>query len=273
MLTRVEITTSQGATLALHLNDLSNGYSVRDIEGLDPVNANIVSSSFARLDGEQEQSSRRESRNIVFRLGLEPDYSIGSARALRSNLYDYFMPKSKIRMRFFVEGEPDVEIYGRVESFDCPIFTKEPEATISVICHLPDFYTPEPVVVSGNTTDTTDEFVINYEGTVETGIVFKMGANRIVDEFAIYHRPSDDTLKSMEFVSPLSAGDELTISTVSGAKGATLTRENSDSSILYGVSPYSNWISLSPGPNYIRVHAEGLAVPFTIEYTNKYGGL
>lgn len=273
MLTRVEVTTNQGLTLALHLSDLSNGYAVEEIEGLDPVKANIVSSSFANMAGEQYHSSRRELRNIVFKLGLKPDYSTESASELRRNLYGFFMPESQVRMRFFVEGEAAVDIYGRIETFDCPLFSKEPEATISLICHQPDFYNPEPVIIEGLTTSDSTEFLINYQGTVDSGILFKLEVDRTLPEFTIFHRPADDTLRSLAFIKTLSAGDVLDISTVAGAKGATLIRNGNGTPFLYGVSPYSNWITLSPGPNYIRVYAEGAPVPYTIEYTDKYGGL
>lgn len=273
MLTNVQITTDQGAVLMLPLQDPSEGYLVKDIDGLDPVKANMVSSSFANLDGEQYQSSRREPRNIIFKLGLNPDYTTGSVRELRKRLYGFFMPKTRVHMRFFAEGEDPVDIYGRIETFDAPLFTREPEATISLICHQPDFYSPDPIVIAGNTVANTTEFLIDYEGDIETGIKFKLSPNRSLSEFTIYHRPADNTLRMLEFDAPLSAGDVLDISTISRAKGATLTRAGAGTPILYGVSPFANWINLYPGPNYLRVYAAGAAIPYTIEYNNKFGGL
>jgi hypothetical protein len=38
-------------------------------------------------------------------------------------------------------------------------------------------------------------------------------------------------------------------------------------------SSVSTWINFFPGTNYIRVYADGAAIPFTIEYTTKLGGL
>ena len=99
MLTAVEAFTPQGENLFLPLQDSSGGYVVQDIDGLDPVNAQIVSSKFARLEGEQYQSSYREKRNILISLGLEPDYGAAlSVSQLRSRLYDFFMPKSPVRL-------------------------------------------------------------------------------------------------------------------------------------------------------------------------------
>jgi len=273
MLNLVEVRTSQGGLLGLPLDDISNGIVVEEIDGLDPVKATLVSSSFANLDGEQYQSSRRDTRNITLKLGLEPDYSVESVRDIRKRLYAYFMPKTEVTLRFYMSDGPAVDIVGRVESFESALFSAEPTVDISVLCFDPDFYDPIQKQVSWATVATDTEMLLTYDGTVETGLQFVLSLNRDLDQFSIYHRPPDGTLRILEFVSPLSAGDVLTISTVPGAKGATLTHSGQDGSVLYGISPQSNWISLLPGENYIRVYTGGAAIPYTISYTNKYGGL
>lgn len=276
MLDKVEVLTEQGVLLTLPLQDISQGYSVQDIEGLDPVKATIVSSTFGQMDGEQYQSSRREKRNIILTLGYEPDFVTGTVQDLRKRLYAFFMPKSRVLLRFFQTGEPVVQIYGRVESFDSPKFAKEPSAVISVLCFDPDFYDPTPVVLTGNTTSNTTETTHLYPGTVESGILFKLLVNRNdLTEFTIYHRPPDDSLRSLDFgtATPLQSGDVLSISTIPGNKYVTLTRGGVDTSFLFGISPQSNWINLFPGNNKLRIYAEGAAVPYRIEYTTKIGAL
>lgn len=276
MLDKLEVLTEQGVLLSLPLQSLGEGFSVQDIEGLDPVKATIVSSTFGQMDGEQYQSARREKRNIVITLGYEPDFATGTVQDLRKRLYTFFMPKSRVLLRFFQTGEPVVQIYGRVESLVSPKFAKEPTAVISLLCFDPDFYNPSPIVVPGNTTATTAETEHFYPGTVESGILFKLFVNRSnLTEFTIYHRPPSDTLRSLDFATatPLQSGDVLSISTIPGNKFVTLTRGGVDTSFLFGVSPQSDWISLFPGDNKLRVFAEGAAIPYQIEYTTKYGGL
>ena len=272
MLYKVEVLNAQGETLVLPLGDYSSGYLVKPIDGLDPVKANIVSSSFANIDGEQHQSSRREARNIIMKLGLKMGMA-GSVSSLRAQLMKFFMPKAKIRFTFYREDGPDVDIYGVVETFKCPQFAKEPEATISVMCHQPDFIVPAINGSSNYTTEGTDEHAIFYDGTVETGFEFRLTVDRSLPQFFIYQRSYDDTINQMFFDEPLIAGDVLTVSTVSGEKHVTLTRNGSDSSLLYGMSPTSSWLNLYPGQNYIRVYAEGAAIPYTITYNSKVGGL
>lgn len=276
MLEKLEVLTEQGVLLTLPLQDISQGYSVQNIDGLDPVKATIVSSTFGQMDGEQYQSARREKRNIILTLGYEPDYVSGTMQDLRKKLYAFFMPKSRVLLRFFQTGEPVVQIYGRVESFDSAKFDREPKAVISIINFDPDFYNPTPVILAGNTTASTVETTHTYPGSVETGIVFRLMVNRAnLTEFTINHRLPDDSLRSLDFATatPLLIGDVLTISTIPGNKFVTLIRGGVDTSFLFGISPQSNWISLFPGDNKLRVYAEGAGIPYQIEYTTKYGGL
>lgn len=273
MLVRVEVRTRQGTLLNLPLDEGSNGIFVQEIEGLDPVKATLVSSSVANEDGEQEHSARREARDIVFKMGYDPDFIDNTVETLRDRLYTFFMPKSKVQLRFFRSNGLYVDIQGTVESFAGPLFTDDPDATISTRCFKPDFLDPNPVNFSGTTTDTDTETLVPYVGSVETGMVFILRPNRSLNEFTIYHRAPDGALYQLDFAAPLVAGDVLVINTIVGAKGATLTRANTVSSLLYGVSPQAKWIEFEPGDNHLRVYAAGAPIPFDIEYTTRYGGL
>ena len=273
MIQTVQARTPAGALLTLPLRDASEGLAIKEIQGLEPVKATIVTSSFAGSDGSQYQSSRREERNTKLILDLEPDYITTSVEDLRDRLYGFFMTKRRVSLGFTLSSGLFVEIWGRVESFDAPLFTDEPRATISLMHMDPDFINPVADVVAGNTTDLTTESDVAYAGTVETGIKFTLNVDRTLTAFTIYHRTPDDDIRTLDFAAPLAAGDVLEISTVPGSKYATLTRGGTESSILYGVAPYANWIALEPGTNYLRVYAEGAAVPYTIEYNARYGGL
>lgn len=271
MLFKVDVVNNRGLTLTLPLEDVSLGYIIDEITGLDPVKATIVSSGYAQQDGVQYQSSRREARNVVMKLKYEPSLGSKTVKQLRKALYDFFMPKTPVTLRFFDDEEDLVEIQGRVESFDSPLFAEDPTADISIICPLPSFYDPTPTLVSHSTVSDSTEFVLDYEGSDETGIIFKMMVDRPLTSFTIYHRRPDNSQMAQEFDGSLIAGDVLTINTNPGSKGAILTTAGVDISVLYWIT--TNWIELAPGLNNFRVYAEGAAVPFTIEYATKYGGL
>lgn len=282
LLRRVEATNSRGSLLSLTLGDASSGFFVKEVEGLGPVNATLVSSGFANMDGEQYHSSRREKRNIVLKLGLEPDYATGSVQELRSQLYQYFMPKTQALLNFNVFSkfaqsvltqELDLNIYARIESCEPDIFTAEPAMDVSLLCFDPDFFDPTPVEVEGMSVSTLANTEMEYVGTVETGIVFELRPDRAMAGFSIYHRTPDNTLHEVDFTYALLAGDVVTISSIYGAKRVTLLRAGVESSILYAISPQSDWLEFEPGINKFRVHDSGAPVPYTVSYTTKYGAI
>lgn len=273
MLSKVEVTNSRGDLLTLQLDDISDGIIVQEITGLDPVKASLASSPFAGLDGEQFQSARRQTRNITMQLGLDPDPTTDTVQSLRKSLYGFFMPKSQNTMRFYLDDGLTADTVAIVESCETAFFSQDPAMDISMICYDPDFTDATPVHLTGSTTSGTTNTTVSYDGTVETGIILTVNVNRTMSGFTIYHDPENDVVSTLDFSASLLSGDVVVINTVSGSKGATLTRSGVSSSILYGISPQSIWTQFQPGDNGFRVYATGAAVPYTIDYVTRYGGL
>lgn len=273
MLSIIEVRNNAGGLLTLPLQDPDNGYFVEDVEGLDPVKANIVSTSFAGQDGEQYQASQREKRNIILTLGVDAGYLAESVRALRKYLYQFFMPKADVSLRFYDDEIGAVDISGKVESFDFPLFTKDPTGAISILCMRPEFYVNTPTIFSQDTVADTTEIPLAYDGDIETGFDFEIDIDRDIDGFTIYNRRPDNNITIMDVEYAFLSGDVVKISTINNQKGVRLTRAGIESSILYSLSPTAPWINLWPGTNNIRVAVDGAGIPYTITYTTKYGGL
>lgn len=273
MLTKVEAVSARGEVLSLPLSDLSSGYLVQEIDGLDPVKAVIVDSEFAQLDGTEYQTSRREPRFINMKIGLEDGYGVATIRELRSRLYNFFMPKSVVTLRFYMDDVLFVTIPGRVEACESPMFSKDPVLEVSVKNFNPDFIAPSSVVVPGLTSSDATELVHTYPGSVETGFVLTVAANRPFTEMTVFSRPEGGAFQSIEFAEIVETGDILTISTVSRSKYARLSRAGVERSVLFGVSPSSTWANLFPGDNHIRVAVDGAPIPYSIQYQARYGGL
>jgi hypothetical protein len=273
MLQTLEVRTVAGTLLSMPLEEVSNGLFIENIDGLDPVKATVASSAFANMDGSQYQSSRREERNIKITIGLEPDYSADTVGALRNRIYDFFMPKSEVKLRFVHDDGLQVDIVGRVESCESTLFSRDPQMSISIICFDPDFLNLTPVTVTGNTTSGTTETTYTYSGNVETGLVFTMNVNRTLTAFTLYMKGPDGTTKSFDFAASLVNGDVVTISTVKGDKFVSLLRGGTTSSLLYGKTPQSTWLEFSKGDNKFRAYATGAAIPYSMTYVPRYGGL
>lgn len=273
MLTKVEIVNVRGDILPLPLADFSGGYLVRDIQGLDPVKASLTSSSMAQVDGAQAQSARRDTRNITMKLGLEPDYDTLTVAGLRSQLYQYMLPKAVIGMNFYLDGALFAQTTGTVESLDNNMFSADPEMDSSIICYDPDFYGPNQVTVDGSTVADSTTQTITYDGTSDAGIIFTLTVDRTIAGFSLYNNKPDGTSQTFDFEGALVSGDVVTITSIPRQKSAIKVTSGTPSSVLYGVQPASAWINLGNGDNDFRAAVSGAAIDYTIQYTPKYGAL
>ena len=273
MLTKVEITNVRGDVLSLPLFDFSGGYQVKNIEGLDPVKASLTSSSMAQVDGAQPQASRRDIRNVTARIEFKPNYSDNTVESLRKALYAYLMPKSVIKLDFYIDGVYYAWTNGTVETFENSRFAQIPEMNTSIICYDPDFCAPSDVTVTGSTVADTTTQTITYGGSTDTGIIFTLNVNRTITGFTLHNNKPDGTTQSFDIDVPLVSGDVVTITTIPRQKSAIKTVSGTPTSVLYGVQPSSAWINFGPGDNLFRASVSGAAIPWTLSYTPRYGAL
>jgi hypothetical protein len=273
VLTAVDITNSRSDTLHLSLVDTSNGYSIRDIEGLDPVDATLTTSSMAQVDGAQPQNAQRGQRNITFKIGLEPDFATNSVQSLRSDLYNYLITKAIVQMGFYIDDELFVVTTGQVETFANTLFSADPEVDISILCNDPDFYDTSMDSFSLSTVTDTTNTVFNYEGTSNTGIIFTLNVNATMSGFVINNTAPDNSIQKMSISGSFLSGDIVIVNTIPGSKQVTLTRAGVTASILYDMDPTATWIELQRGNNTFWVSSAVAAVPYTVTYTAKYGAI
>lgn len=274
MLTQVDVTNARGNVLTLVMDeDEAGAYQVADIEGLDPGKAVLVSRGSAGSDGEVFQSAKRPPRNIKIKLDFDPDFNPKGYSELRNDLYTWFMPKAKITMRYHLDTGLYLDIDGVVESCDSPLFENDPDATISIMCYKPDFIDTRMVTIPGFTVPDSTNMAIDYPGTVEAGTVVTLNCNRAVSNFTIYTMDEGGNQYQLDFTEPLLAGDQLVVSSLRGNKGITRVRAGVSTSLLYGRSSQSSWISLFEGTNQFRIYTPGDPIPYVLEYLVRYGGL
>lgn len=273
MLRKVDVVTRRGTTLSLDVFENDGGYQLADTDGLNPVKATISSAPNVGQDGETFQSARRGFRQIKLILDLVPDFVNDTYSTLRENLYNYLMPKDTVRLRFYKDTGLYVDIDAVVEDHTSPMWSEDPEVTVTLIGLQPDFLDPRRVELDSSTVSTSAVTEIDYPGTIATGTVVTLNVNRNLGGFTIYNGVEEGVLSQLDFSYPLINGDQLVVSSLQGAKGITLTRAGVSSSLLYGRSAQSKWIELSQGINEFRVYAPGDPVPFTLEYVVRYGGL
>ena len=268
-----------GVGLGLPLRSSDSGYFVKGVDGLDPVKAELVYSSFGLIDGVQFQSARRESRNIVVSLGFDPDYASTSVSDLRRAFYSVMNPKDEVVFTIvfadFSGALSTYRINGYIETIESPVFSKDPELTISIICPDPDFLSSMGTVRSYSTVTSsgTSSPAITYEGTAPTGYAVTMNINRAVTRFDVLHITADGLTNTLTTNYSFASGDKLEISTVPRAKGIWVTRAGVKSTILQSTTPESAWSRFTSGVNYFKIVASGTAIPYTLNYQPRISGI
>lgn len=248
---------------------------IRNIEGLGPVNASINTTPLGSLDGNVFTGTSVGSRNIVLTLAPNPDWSTWTYEKLRKLLYTYFMPKKLIRLVFETdEISTEVEIYGYVESCEPKMFTKDGEIQVSIICPYPYFTSVDPIIMAGTTYDA--EQTLDYEGTVETGIVVEMHyiAGTAPTSTIVYTQGSLGP--SLLITDAIDASNYFLMSSIPGQKFVQLVNISSGviTNLLGAMQEGSVWPTLQPGENQLAITTSGGSVAdWSLTYYNRYGGL
>lgn len=242
-----------GEQLTIKLaNPFDVGMAITEITGLGPVNANIITTDNATMDGAVYNSSRLSYRNIVITLKLlGTDANGQSIESTRHNVYKYF-PIKKPLWLIFESDKRSAMIQGYVESNEPEIFSDWEKTQISIICPDPyfeslngtvtNFSGVEPLFQFGTELNeeptfelgrhyTEGDVDIYYTGEVETGVEINMVFKDHVNPITIYNIETNDkitidTSKIESRYGQLVMGDRIKISTTRGNKKAVLEKAN-----------------------------------------------
>jgi hypothetical protein len=281
VLTEVKAYSSWQSAPTLLLNDAGRAETdlvqIRNIDGLDPVKASVNTSGFGSVDGAAYTGSSILGRNIVLTVHPNPDWNNWSYEALRRLLYSYFMPKSPIRLVFYSDDMPPVEITGIVESVSVNPFSKDPELLISVICPDPYFTALDGEVITGQSVRSGGAVAtIDYDGNVEAGIhvnvTFVSGSAptligiQIGDPLVSYFNIAA-TVSSTKYFEINSLPMQKFVQNVDIGTGVIT---NLLSKI---VQEGSSWPTLQPGENHFSVITDVGVQDWELTYFERFGGL
>lgn len=282
MLTQVDVHVLRQSTLELPIVGAEawvNAIQVRNITGLEPVSAAVNTTPYGSVDGESYAGSSVGKRNIVLTLGLNPNWANQTMSSLRHMLYKYFMPKQKVRLRFFSDTQDPCEIIGYVESCDPNIFSKDPEMLVSIICPLPDFVGISSITVEGVVNTNGVPVAIDYAGSVPVGFYLNIVNSPGTPDFngQFWARNVASELIQLGFSGWVHGDRDIRLSTVSGEKyihNYVFSQQRNDS-ILGTITQGSKWPVLEPGTNDFSVIsiAGGAGQTWELTYVPKYGGL
>lgn len=140
MIRNIKIINYKNEEVTIDINSsYSSGFNIRQIDGLGPVKANIVTTKNVTSDGDIYNSARADKRNIVLTLGFDIRTNLGlnMIEDVRHKSYQFFPLKSLVKINIETDKRT-LYTYGYVESNEPNIFSNDETAQISVIC--PDSY-------------------------------------------------------------------------------------------------------------------------------------
>jgi hypothetical protein len=220
----------------------NTAYAITSITGLNPPAANINTVDAALLDGSTFNSSKVGMRNIVINLAIQ-----NPAEKNRVELYRYVKTKKPCTV-YFQNGRRNVYIDGYFETLDVNLFENIQMAQISIICPQPFFLDME--------TQTIDGLYFNAEngGDIETGATITITATggSVVNP-SITNSDTGDYFK-LNYTIPEAA--TLTINTIRGQKGVTLTSSGTTTNLINYIVSGSTWLQLDTGANNLVCDAD-----------------
>ena len=233
----------------LNITTTANQYMTSKIDGLNPPAGTISTSTYAGMDGSFLNNAFIEKRNLVISFEMR---GIGLEKR-RHALYRVVKPSRYIKV-FYKTAGIDVYTEGYVETCEISNFDTLTSGQISIICPNPYWYSTSAVYayysqVTGafhfpfpksdapfplGVYSTTDNIIIQNDGD-ETGFTIRLEAFDDALTPTIYNA---DTGEYLQIRGELLKGDIITITTKTGNKTVTLTRNGVD--ILQQVGFFRN---------------------------------
>ena len=277
----------------LNLSTTANQYMTSKIDGLNPPAGTISTSTYSGMDGSYLNNAFIEKRNVVISFQMR-GIDIEKRRHL---LYRVVKPSRYIKVYYKTAGI-DVYTEGYVETCEVSNFDALTSGQISIICPDPYWSSTSAVYayysqVTGafhfpfpesdapfplGVYSTTDNITIQNDGD-ETGFTVQIEASssETVPEIAAYTPTiyNADTGEYLQIKGDILKGDVMTITTKTGNKTITLTRNGVDYNIINQLVSGSTWLSLREGKNTFHVQAvRGVKnLKVTLMHRNAYLGV
>ena len=270
----------------IDLTTTANRYMASEIDGLYPPSGTISTSTYAGMDGSYLNNAFIEKRNIVISFEMRGV----NIENRRHALYRVVKPSRYIKI-LYKTANIDVYAEGYVETCTVNNFGGNVSGQISIICPDPYFYSTSAIhayysQIAGafvfpfpqsdepfplGVYSTTDNITLINSGD-ETGFIIQIEALDVARTPTIYNA---DTGEYLQIKGDLEKGDVITITTKTGNKTVTLTRNGVDSNIINRLVAGSTWLTLSQGVNHFHVTAVRNVknIRVTLIHTNSYLGV
>ena len=266
---------------SITFNELNGPYTITDIDGLSPADANINLTDTALLDGQRYNSAKVNLRTMNIAFAIEYDAELN-----RLQMYDVLHVKRPITL-FYKSDLRDVYIEGYVQKVNVTHFEKKQIATVTIICPSPFFKNAQEVIneltntikmfhfpfwglnskniVFGEEQFLTNTTVVN-DGELITGFIVEFYASNNVSNPRVINYMTNEYIGILYDMIP---GDLITINTLAGEKTVTLLRGGAEINLFNYVQDGSTWLQLEPGENTF-VYEVGAGSPTNLTVTFRH---
>jgi hypothetical protein len=236
-------------------------FVLKSADGLGPPEVDVSIASTTKGGGVY-QGRRPQNRQIVIRVGLQPDWDIGQRpEELRTILYSLLTPQydgKHIKAQILDDGGLVIaEALCEVSRFETAIFTKDPEVQITLDCMGPYLEAPailyETPALTANGSNTTFDITNIGTAPAEFWVSFQFSAPTSGNFVLSQTHPSG---RSMTVAATFVSGAKLTIDTRAGSRGVWRTAAGSGvvTNILSDLTSSSPWLQLHGGLNTLQVN-------------------
>lgn len=247
----------------------SDQFTLKDADGLGPPEVDVSIASTLNTGGVY-QGRRPQSRQPVFRIGLNPDYRAGQTVGdLRNELYGMLTPgyPDVVQVQIMNDDTIVAVAEGYVKNLTISPFSKDPEAQLTIDCLQPYLEAPDDLYVEPGGTKAAP--VLTNAGSAPTGFHMELNLTADMPSLVLFDALN---VNKMQFDYAFKAGDKLAFDTRPGSRGVWLTRDLLTTNIIYAFSADSTWFLLYGGDNTFHTNSQA----FTwgdVYYRPKYWGI
>lgn len=242
-------------------------YILKSADGLGPPEVDVSISNTLNAGG-YYQGRRPQSRELVFLIGLNPDYSSGMTAAdLRTTLYGMLTPGStdSVLVEIMDTNGTIVQTTAYVKKLEIVPFTKDPAVQLTMSCLQQYLQAPDLLYIIPETLATPSMTNI---GTAPAGFHMELIFASGMSSWTLTHSSG----RKMTFTYGFLSDDKLIIDTRPGSRGIWVLRSGILTNIIYSLSADSSWHMFHGGINNFTVSSAAFAWG-DVYYLPQYWGI